>query len=66
MHGMRINVKSMLDLEEKKRKLIEHEVKVKGNKEYKFKEGDLQNYGWVKTGDNIVYKLSKLSQPSFG
>ena len=61
MHGMRVNVKSMLDFEDKKAKHIEQETKVKGNTDYKFKEGDLANYGWVKCGDNIVYKLSKLS-----
>ena len=61
MHGMRVNVKSMLDFEDKKAKHIEQETKVKGNTDYKFKEGDLPNYGWVKCGDNIVYKLSKLS-----
>ena len=49
MHGMRINVKSMLDIEERKAKLPAES----GAK--------LPNDGWVKTGSNITYKLSKLS-----
>ena len=49
MHGMRINVKSMLDIEERKAKLPAEA----GAK--------LSNDGWVKTGSNITYKLSKLS-----
>ena len=47
---MRVNVKSMLDIEEQKTKLP-----VESN-------GKLPNDGWVKTGKNITYKLSKLSQ----
>ena len=66
MHGMRVNVKSMKEFKDKKNKHIDQETKVKNNPDYKFNEGDLANYGWVKTGDKIVYKLSKLSQPSFG
>ena len=48
MHGMRVNVKSMLDIKDKKERLgVEN----------------LANDGWVKSGSNITYKLSKLSQP---
>ena len=52
MHGMRVNVKSMLDVEERTQKLPPEA------------EGKLPNDGWVKTGDKITYKLSKLSQPA--
>jgi len=47
MQGMRVNVKSMLDL---------------ADKEAEVKEGQsVPNDGWVKTGNRIEYKLSKLS-----
>ena len=52
MHGMRVNVKSMLDIEEKTAKLPEDA------------EGKLPNDGWVKTGNNITYKVSKLNNSS--
>ena len=46
MHGMRVNVKSMLDIKEKKERLgVEN----------------LSNDGWVKTGSNITYKLSEYT-----
>ena len=48
MHGMRVNVKSMLD--------------IKGRRE-RLGTQKLPNDGWVKAGSNITYKLSKLSQP---
>ena len=52
MHGMRVNVKSMLDIAERTEKLPSEAG------------GKLPNDGWVKTGKNITYKLSKLSQPT--
>jgi len=48
--GMRINVKSMLDIADQKTKLP------KGSP-----VTALQNEGWVKCGDKITYKPSKLS-----
>ena len=51
MHGMRVNVKSMLDIADQKAKLPEGTPVT-----------SLKNEGWVKTGANITYKLSKLSQ----
>ena len=50
MHGMRVNVKSMTELEERKARLPEEA------------KGKLPNDGWLKQGTNIQYKLSKLSQ----
>ena len=50
LHGMRVNVKSMMDIADAKAKLPEG-VPVT----------TLPNEGWVKCGDNINYKLSKLS-----
>jgi len=55
MQGMRVNVKSMLDVEVQKAKLPEGTPMTA-----------LKNEGWVKSGDNIVYKLSKLSQYQSG
>ena len=28
-------------------------------------KGEIINEGWTKGGDNIIYKLSKISQPKF-
>ena len=55
MQGMRVNVKSMLDVEVQKAKLPEGTPMTA-----------LKNEGWVKSGENIVYKLSKLSQYQSG
>lgn len=51
MHGMRVNVKSMLEIASQKAKLPSGTPVTA-----------LKNEGWVKSGDNITYKLSKLSQ----
>ena len=51
MHGMRVNVKSMLDFADQKAKLAPGTPATA-----------LKNEGWVKGGTNITYKLSKLSQ----
>ena len=50
LHGMRVNVKSMMNIADAKAKLPEGAPVT-----------DLPNEGWVKCGDNINYKLSKLS-----
>ena len=55
MQGMRVNVKSMLDIELQKSKLPDGTPVTA-----------LKNEGWVKTGENIVYKLSKLSTYTSG
>ena len=47
---MRVNVKSMMNIADAKAKLPEGAPVT-----------DLPNEGWVKCGDNINYKLSKLS-----
>ena len=87
MHGMKVNVKSMLDFqdsltklkaEKKAKKLKEKEkqrllnsqnvddLKSEDEKEEESEISDSEvhvpNEGWVKSGQNIVYKLSKLSQ----
>ena len=46
---MRVNVKSMLDFADMKAKLEDGKPVT-----------TLKNEGWVKCGDNITYKLSKL------
>lgn len=51
MHGMRVNAKSMLEVASQKAKLPPGTPMTA-----------LKNEGWVKTGANITYKLSKLSQ----
>jgi hypothetical protein len=53
--GMRINTKSMLDVANQKAKLPSGTPAT-----------TLKNEGWVKCGENIVYKLSKLSQSNQG
>lgn len=49
--GMRVNARSMLDVAEQKAKLSAGTPAIK-----------LLNEGWVKCGENISYKLSKLSR----
>ena len=51
---MRVNVKSMLDIADMKAKLADG-VPVTA----------LKNEGWVKCGENITYKLSKLSTNNY-
>ena len=53
--GMRVNTKSMLDVADHKAKQPPATPAT-----------TLKNEGWVKCGDNIVYKLSKLSQHNHG
>ena len=88
MHGMKVNVKSMLDFqdsltklkaEKKAKKLKEKEKQrllnsqnvddLKSDEDENEEESEISdsevnvpNEGWVKSGQNIVYKLSKLSQ----
>ena len=50
LHGMRVNVKSMKDIANQKAKLPEGTSMTA-----------LNNEGWTKCGNNITYKLSKLS-----
>lgn len=91
MHGMKVNVKSMLDFKDtqaklkldlkakkmkerqKERNLIDspksgsQKLDLNSNdedesEEISDSEIEVPNDGWVKSGQNIAYKLSKLSQ----
>lgn len=57
MHGMRVNVRSKLDVADRRAKLNARSTTALPVDE------DLPNDGWEKAGEKICYKLSKLSIP---